>query len=461
MPRRVVVIGLDCVAPTLAFDQLRAALPNLRALIARGCHGPLRSSVPPITVPAWTCMFSGHDAGELGLYGFRNRTGAGHELSIASSRDVHVTRTWERAGQAGKRVATLFVPLTYPPTPVNGCLISGLLTPTPERVHTHPAALGERLARTHGPYRMDVEGFRSEARLQTIEALGTMTRQHFAIARELYRAERPDLMTMVEIGPDRLHHVAWHALDRNHRRHDADGALAAAARGYYRMLDHELGALISLLDDDTVVIVVSDHGARPLCGGIAINEWLRARGDLVLSGPVDGPTPPAQMPVDWSRTRAWAEGGYYARIFLNVAGREPEGIIPAHAREQVRDELLAALHELPGPEGEPLEHRLVVPEQAFRATRGRPPDIMAFLGDLDYRAIGSVGLDAIHLPDNDTGPDACNHDWDGIFVMAGPDLPARGAVSGYTLYDVNRTVLGLMDIPCPDDLLGVDRSRHP
>ncbi|MBW2191752.1 MAG: alkaline phosphatase family protein, partial [Deltaproteobacteria bacterium] len=70
---RMIVIGLDCAAPRLVFERYRDAMPNLRALMERGTWGPLRSSEPPITVPAWTCMVSGRDAGELGLYGFRNR----------------------------------------------------------------------------------------------------------------------------------------------------------------------------------------------------------------------------------------------------------------------------------------------------------------------------------------------------------------------------------------------------
>jgi predicted AlkP superfamily phosphohydrolase/phosphomutase len=57
--RRVMVLGLDCADPRQSFDRLAAACPHLTALRARAVHGALRSTVPPITVPAWATMASG------------------------------------------------------------------------------------------------------------------------------------------------------------------------------------------------------------------------------------------------------------------------------------------------------------------------------------------------------------------------------------------------------------------
>ena len=109
------VIGLDCAPPALVFDRLEAALPNLTKLRRRGAWGPLRSVAPPITVPAWACMVSGRDPGELGLYGFRNRVPGTYDLSVADGDAVQVPRVWDLAGEAGKRVAVCYVPMTSPP----------------------------------------------------------------------------------------------------------------------------------------------------------------------------------------------------------------------------------------------------------------------------------------------------------------------------------------------------------
>jgi predicted AlkP superfamily phosphohydrolase/phosphomutase len=94
---------------------------------------------------------------------------------------------------------------------------------------------------------------------------------------------------------------------------------------YYKYVDEEIGNILELLDDDTNVLVVSDHGAQRLEGGFCVNEWLRREGLLVLKEHVTKPTPFSSSLVDWKRTRVWSEGGYYARVFFNVEGREPEG----------------------------------------------------------------------------------------------------------------------------------------
>jgi predicted AlkP superfamily phosphohydrolase/phosphomutase len=162
--------------------------------------------------------------------------------------------------------------------------------------------------------------------------------------------------------------------------------------------------------------------------------------------------------VDWSRTRAWAEGGYYARIFINELGREPRGSVRRDHRTHERDALAARIAEIAGPEGETLAHRVETPEALYRAQNGRAPDLLVFFGDLDYRAAGTIGHGRIHLANNDTGADACNHDWDGLFVHAGPGAMQHAEPAAWSIYDVTRTILALQGVHCPEDLLGMSRS---
>src|SRR6185295_2460058 len=93
---RVLLIGLDCAEPSLVFDAWRSDLPNLERLMRNGLWGRLESCHPPITVPAWSCMMSGRDPGELGIYGFRNRRDFSYDgLMTADSRAVKVDRLWD------------------------------------------------------------------------------------------------------------------------------------------------------------------------------------------------------------------------------------------------------------------------------------------------------------------------------------------------------------------------------
>lgn len=114
---RLLIIGLDCMEPSLVFDHWRGDLPHLSRLIAQGSYGRLESSIPAITVPAWSCMMTGRDPGELGIYGFRNRRDRDyHTMAISDGRAVKFPRLWDWLGEAGWSVAVLGVPGTSPPT---------------------------------------------------------------------------------------------------------------------------------------------------------------------------------------------------------------------------------------------------------------------------------------------------------------------------------------------------------
>ena len=118
---KCLVIGLDCAAPQLVFEQWREELPTLRGLMANGAYGRLESTNPPITVPAWASMMSSRDPGELGIYGFRNRKDHSYDgYTIANATTVRYDRIWDVLSRAGKQVILLGIPQTYPVHPVNG-----------------------------------------------------------------------------------------------------------------------------------------------------------------------------------------------------------------------------------------------------------------------------------------------------------------------------------------------------
>lgn len=452
------MIGLDCAAPKLIFDRYRPFLPNLAKLMEAGTWGPLRSTVPPITVPAWACMLSGRDPGELGLYGFRQRVRGSYELRLASSADIQVPMVWDTLGAAGRRVCALFVPPSYPPRSVAGEAVSCFLTPDASHLHTYPRELAAELSGQFGEYEPDVDEYRTEDLPALRDALYRLSAQRFDIAEHMLRTRRPDFLAMVDIGLDRFHHAFWTHLDADDPRHDPHGPYAGDGLAYYQFLDRRIGALLDAAPSGTRVIVASDHGAKPLLGGICINEWLIERGYLALRSRPSRITPFSGLDVDWSRTRAWGEGGYHARVCLNVLGREPFGVVREDEVAALRGQLARELAEVVGPRGERLSHRIVLPELVYRATRGFPPELLVFFDDLNYRALGSVGHGSIHSRNNDTGPDACNHDWNGVFLFAGPGVPARGEQAGLQIYDVAQTILGSFGLADPT-LLGRDWSQ--
>jgi predicted AlkP superfamily phosphohydrolase/phosphomutase len=243
-------------------------------------------------------------------------------------------------------------------------------------------------------------------------------------------------------------------MDAEHRKHEPGGPYEHVIRDYYEHVDGLVGKLLRHADDETLVLVVSDHGAKRLDGGIRVNEWLRREGLLALSGEPDGVTSPRAVGIDWAGTTAWGEGGYYARVFLNVEGREPTGVVPAADYEAVRDDLAARLAAIPDDEGRPMATHVFKPEEVYPEVGGVAPDLIVIFGDLLWRSVGTIGGDeGVHTLENDTGPDDANHAQEGLLIAAGPGVSARGTLDAHLL-DVAPTVLELLGLPVPDDMRG-------
>lgn len=466
-PRRVLVVGWDCAPPSVLFYTgsenhlgLRDQLPNLSRLLSEGAYGPLSSSIPCITVPAWTSMFASKDPGVLGFYGFRNRADYSYDrMSIATADAIHEKRVWDILTEAGKSSVVVGVPQTYPVKPLNGYLISSFLTPSIERQYTFPYELRYEIERVleGRPYDLDVPQFRTEDKGYLLRQIQEMTEKRFAVIRYLLQEKRWDFFAFVEIGLDRIHHGMWKFWDPVHPKYEPDNPYRSAIPDYYRYLDRELGEILGMVDDDTVVLVVSDHGAKAMEGGFAVNEWLRREGLLVLKEepPYEGLVPFEKVEVDWEKTTAWGAGGYYARIFLNVEGREPMGKIPARDYEKVRDQIKEKIEALPDPEGKPMGSVVFKPEELYREVRNIPPDLIVYFGNLSWRSVGSFGLPDVYTFENDTGPDDANHDQDGVFILWDPRRNLGGEyLEGLQLMDVAPTVLDLMGLRVPPDMQG-------
>lgn len=467
---RVALIGLDCAVPELVFGKWLGDLPHIRKLIGAGVYGELRSTIPPITVPAWTSMFSSANPGRLGFYGFRNRKDYSYEgTTLAFSSMVKEKRVWDILSEAGKKCIVLGVPQTYPVSPVNGYLVSCFLTPSIESQYTYPDSLKNDIARWVGEYMIDVDNFRTDDKDRLIRDIYAMTDKRFEVAKRLLSRDEWDFFAMVEMGPDRIQHGFWHYMDEEHVLHEPNSPYKEAIRDYYIYLDRKVGELLELFPDDTLVMVTSDHGAKRMDGGICLNEWLIQEGYLVLRDVPRKVTPFSKVEVDWPRTRAWGDGGYYGRLFLNVKGREPEGTVEPDDYERMRDELTAKLRALTDEQGRNLGTKVFKPQEVYGVAKGVPPDLIVYFGDLYWRSIGSVGHGKIWSYENDSGPDGANHSEYGIFVMAkaGDTRPKRSwlgkrkmpnsggrRLEGLDIVDVAPTILSCMGLPVPPDMEG-------
>lgn len=446
MDRRVLVIGLDCVPPELAFERLLEHLPTIRNLMKSGAYGCIESVIPPITVPAWACMMTGKSPGDLGVYGFRHRKDYSYQLSLVSSHSMQQKAVWDYLSEAGKESIVIGVPPAYPPKPLKGAMISCFLTPSTQAQYTYPPQLKAELENLVGEYLFDVKDFRTEDKAGLLKRIYELTEQRFKVVKHLMTTKPWDFFMFVEMGPDRLHHGFWKYADPQHIKYEPGNPFENALLDYYRFLDAQLAELLMLVDENTVVIVVSDHGAKRLDGGICVNEWLMREGYLRLKQKPTGVTPLEQVEIDWERTVAWAEGGYYGRVTLNVKGREPLGIVTPSEYEKVRDELVAKLEALGDEHGQSIGTRVYKPEELYSTVRGIAPDLIVLFGDLYWRSVGSIGFDTVWVHENDTGPDDANHAMHGIFIITGVN-GLKGELKGLQITDIAGMLLNLFELP--------------
>jgi predicted AlkP superfamily phosphohydrolase/phosphomutase len=450
MPR-LCIVGLDCLSPQLVFSDYWSSLPTLRSLAAEGVAVPLVSCHPPITVPAWAAMMTGCDPGMLGVYGFRDRADRSyHGRRLASSLSYHQAPLWTLLSRSGVRCRVIGVPQTYPPKPLNGYMVTGCLTPSHTPV-TYPPQLAPEVQALSGGYRPDIENFRDLSPPALLAAVQRLTASTFAVAEAWAARDDWDFLMLVDMGADRLHHGLWGTCRPEHRDFDPTHPLRDALRDYYVALDAAIGRLLGCLASDDIVLVVSDHGAQAMHGGIALNDWLRATGRLVVRGPPPAaPVPFCPDAVDWERTTAWADGGYVGRIYLNVRGREPCGVVAPDKVDATLDALTAELATLPGQEAAP--HRALRPPAIYREVNGVAPDLLVYLGELRYRALGSLGHPALRVHENDRGPDSANHAPHGVLIMRDGLGPRNLGLP--SLYDIAPTVLKHMGVAPPANMIG-------
>lgn len=453
--KKVMVIGLDCAAPQLVFGEWRDELPNLRALMEKGVWGKLRSTDPPITVPAWMSMLTSKNPGRLGFYGLRNRADYSYaKMSIPNSAHVKEPTVWEILSKAGKKCIVLGVPQTYPPKPLNGYLVSCFLTPSTKSDFTYPKEFKAEVEEVTNGYILDCDNFRNDDKDRILDQIFAMTEKRFNLASHCLKTKEWDFFMMVEMGTDRIHHGFWKYMDAKHLKHEPGNPYQDAIKRYYKYCDERLGELVKLAGEETTILVVSDHGARKMDGGICINEWLIKEGYLTLKQMPKEPVPVEKCDVDWEKTRAWGSGGYYARLMVNVKGREPQGTVASEDYEAFRKELIEKLEALPNHEGKPMQTKVVRPEEVYPECRNIPPDLFVYFDDLNWRSVGSIGTGELYTFENDTGPDDANHDWHGIFIMHRPTDENSLERTDLNIKDVAPTILHHIEQEVPEDMEG-------
>ena len=453
--KKLMIIGLDCATPKTLFKDFLDDCPNIKKMVAEGAYGKLRSSDPPITIPAWMVMVTGKKPGTLGIYGFRHRKENSYtDYWVANSKIINEPKIWDIISEKGLKSIILGIPPTYPVKPLNGCLVSGFIAPDTLSEFTYPPELKKEISENVGDYILDVK-FRTNAKEQLLIDLYQMTKIHFNTVKYLIKTKEWNYCHFVIIGLDRLHHAFWKYYDKSHHKYEPGNMFESAIKNFYKFLDKQVGEILELIDEkNTTIMIVSDHGAKAMKGCLCVNMALEKLGLLKFKNNPKPRTRLEDAEIDWGKTYAWGWGGYYARIFLNIKGREPNGIIKPEEYEKWREKIANLLKNVKDDKGNSMDTKVFKPEELYDTIRGDAPDLMVYFDDLNWRSAGTVGYDTMYLDENDTGPDDAVHDYYGIFIIYDPKRKISKKLPTQNILDIAPTALNILGVDIPKDLEG-------
>ncbi len=501
---RVWVIGLDGVPWTLLQPWIdQGHLPTLARLQAGGAWGELRSTLQFLTAVAWSSFITGMNPGKHGVFDFARRIPGAYDQELTNAARRSGRSLWRVLSDAGRRVGVVNVPMTFPPEPVNGFLISGLDTPGLDSAYTYPPELKAQVNDVHFIAVSTIGKSHIEYLAETLVGVD----RRFELLRRTVAREPLDFYMWVEMETDAIQHCSWHLIDSDLQPgHDA-------ILQVYKRIDQHLAQVVDELPPDVTLFVMSDHGAGPIAKTVYLDRWLAQKGwlrhhqaseqtsgDRVRQGArhlarvgvrqtlylaqrflpvaVKGflkrftgahaavETFIDKADVDWAHTSAYSVGNL-GNINLNIKGRDPQGVIEPEDVGAMIADISAALHELRDPDtGEAMVAEVLRREDVYTGPLiDRAPDLLIrwtddkYLATKDYEgkpdgpifgAKQKFGRHGAAYALDQTG----THIMTGMCIAYGCGIRPGARLQGANLIDLAPTILHLLETPIPQAMDG-------
>ncbi len=485
---RLLILGLDGATYYVLDPLIKAGrMPNLKRFLDGGVWGVLDSTQPPITPAAWTTFMTGKGPGRHGILDFEKYEATTHTLTFNSTYEIREKTLWQLLSEKGLRVGSINVPMTYPPKPVNGFMISGFETPSIDAQFTWPPELKDEIFGLIPDYNYRTNwrrtAFGKRAQLEENLAYIANSFDQGAKLTEHYGDKFGwDVLMVVFKLVDNLQHKAWKYLDpRFVDRYPQEAEMAARC---FERLDKVLGDLFAFAErNNATVLIMSDHGHGSLDGKAQPNLLLRKWGYLTLrsawqqamtrSGHLFHRLTKGRatrfeqgsrgverdLAVDWSRTRACVmHAGIYGYLYINLAGRGPHGIVQPEEYEAVRDELATRLRQatVRKPDGQtvPIFEHVYKSEELYGCSREENPnlpDLMlapypGFAVVRKIRGMKPVRWCSLSRLEG-------THRVEGVLAFGGPSVRAGTRVDA-NIVDITPTALAAMGLRVPVDMEG-------
>lgn len=479
MKETVIVLGIDAADyEVIQYLTSRGDLENFRKLMDNGVFGPLKSTIPPFTAPAWTSFFTGVYPEKHGVYDFVSRDSGTYNPGLVSSGDRRVAPLWSITSKENMRVAVVNVPMTYPPEVLNGIMISGFpFSSQSDRDITFPPTLLDELESEHGSYELhqgNIMGREYEEKKTKwdIDTYVKAMKNVFEISLHLMHEEPFDLFITEIQELDPVQHEFWCFWDETVDFHIYKKDLARAIPRMYAEIDVLLGKMMDSMGENCTLFVISDHGFGRVGLKTPLNNWLLQNGFLksqqrncfgkttsILGRKAFATlmkrfrlrklaqrAPDSLLwlfskqlslrersidvaSIDWSQTKAYSLG-YPQYIYINLKGREPQGIIDEHDYSAIVQEIQERLRKIN-----------TIDEIYTAPLHSDLPDIYFTMKEV---SIFSTDSDIPIHPD---------HRQEGIFMAYGDCIRAdcRASVS---IVDIAPTILHILKVPIPANMDG-------
>ncbi|MFN3532260.1 MAG: alkaline phosphatase family protein [Candidatus Brocadia sp.] len=497
-PNKIVIIGLDGATWNVIHPLIsKGKLPTFKYLIENGSYGNLNSTIPPLSAPAWTSAFTGVNPGKHNIFDFFTIRNDTYELRNVTSNDRKIPAIWNILDTHGMTSGIFNIPMTYPPEALDGFMVAGLGTPDINSNFIYPPSLKEELKRyLHGlQFSIDVGTIMGGKEDAFLDELYKVTDMQEKAVHYLYNKYQPDLFMVVFDELDRLQHFFWRHMETNHPLHDLKKSqkYQDAIKNYYQHLDIVIKRFLDTLSEDTTVMIVSDHGFGGLHKDFYINKYFHDIGILRLK-----PRPPVAFNtqllrtikttlkqltyrmgigrwvdrivpdwvrlksltptvdtglgnVDWQQTRAYFCSLSGQNVWINLRGRQPEGIIEQGKEyESLRDHLIEKLYAVKDPEtSQNIIRKVYKREEIYTGDFvSNAPDLIIDMADGYVMQVGLAPNMLMPAMQYKLYRSGC-HRQHGIFIAIGKDIKKNHQVQNAEIIDIIPTVLYLLDKQIP------------
>jgi len=496
--KKIFILGIDGATFDLILPWVnQGKLPNLAKLINKSAYGELESTIPPVTAPAWTSFFTGKNPGKHGMYDFIVPNEESKALSYLSYEDCESETIWSILSEKGKKVCVINIPMTYPPEAVNGVFISGM-APGLDSEFAYPPNLKKEIKRKFPNYIIFTRPDKEPARF--LKSIKEMTRIRAKLAKHFLTSRDWDVFMVVFNSTDIVQHRFWRYMEKYGHRNKYSNAILDV----YRLVDKEIGDLWKCLDEDTLFLIMSDHGAGPWDKHVHLNKWLEKNGYLKfknsdediwlrkiakkvlvnsfvfwnnripshIQDKIKRSIPIKNLNAfekvesvmnaqfDWSQTKAY-HIGTYANIRINLKEREAEGIVePGEEYEMLREEIIKKLLKLDDPEtGKKPINRVFKREEIYHgATLDKAPDLLIKWAKENYWScarFGSKGEEVFESLKDELNPliTTGTHKLNGILMAYGGMINPQ-KINNARIIDLAPTILYGLGLPIPEDMDG-------